>query len=398
MNKIHYGTNTNVYGPGDIKGLTKTALREKLKRQGIDFAVWKDQVVVKLPKTELITTIRDTLEEVASAVGCTGAVIHMSHFTAFNIEFSIAPPHDTLATNLVDDEDVIRVDISLNYSEDHDYYEPESADGATQEVLISHTEVYGSADWTHLFVNLLKKNIKTKQEAAKSSLVNWVFSSDEGARQKTFQIKKTWEMDRTFYPWIETDLKKYYESFVASRSQILVLYGPPGTGKTSFIRDLLCEMNLNAYISYDMKILTSDSTFVEYVSGSLFDAIVIEDADDLLTAERGESNKVIAKILNVSDGLIKLPRKKLIFSTNLENVTDIDRAIIRPGRCFDVMEFREITRDEADAVAASIGIEIKEDKKKYSLAELFYMKDLQECSDPFARKHGETFKKTMGFI
>lgn len=398
MDKLIYGTNTNLYGTGDIKGLTKTTFREKLKQQGVDFAAWKDQLVVKLPKATLLDLLNQALIATAFKHGITQPVIHTGYYSAYNLEVSLAPPHVTQGTSLIDNEDILRVDMHLNYNEEYDYNEPESAEGSTNEVLRATTEVVGRADVVPVFCQELRRLIKDHQEAAKISLVNWVFNSDEGAREKTFAIKKTWEMDRTFYPWIETDLKSYYKSFVESRSQIMVLYGPPGTGKTSFIRDLLCEMNLNAYISYDLKILTSDSTFVNYVTGSIFDAIVIEDADDLLTAERGDANKVIAKILNVSDGLIKLPRKKLIFSTNLENVSDIDRAIIRPGRCFDVMEFRELNRDEAEAAASTLGVNITEDKKKYSLAELFYMKDLQECTDPFARKHGETLKRSIGFI
>lgn len=394
MDKLNFNTSTNLYRPGDIKGLVKTAMRQKFKQKGWNFYASKDEIVVKLPREELLQLITESLTKAANANKIAGEyIISKSHFMNSSIEFSVAV--ESLGeNNLVDNTDVCKIIVDMNYNEEYDY--EEEAPGG--EILMAYFEGVGVESIVRSFDKEFRAALKPKQEESKTSLVNWVFSSDSGAAERTFQIKKDWTIDRSFYPWIETDLLTYYKAFVASRSQIMVLYGPPGTGKTSFIRDFLCEMNINSYISYDLKILTSDSTFVNYVTGSTFDAIVIEDADDLLTSERGDSNKVIAKILNVSDGLIKLPRKKLIFSTNLTNVDEIDPAIIRPGRCFDVMEFRELTRDEAHAAAVTLGVTIETDKDKYSLAELFYLKDIQESSDPFTRKHGEQLKKrSVGF-
>jgi hypothetical protein len=62
-----------------------------------------------------------------------------------------------------------------------------------------------------------------------------------------------------------------------------------------------------------------------------------------------------------------------------------------------VMEFRELTRHEAEEAAKALGTSLSEDKNSYSLAEIFMMKDIQESTDPFARKHG--IKKTsIGFL
>jgi ATP-dependent 26S proteasome regulatory subunit len=42
----------------------------------------------------------------------------------------------------------------------------------------------------------------------------------------------------------------------------------------------------------------------------------------------------MSRFLNISDGLIKLPNKKLVFTTNVTNFENIDSALLRPGRCF----------------------------------------------------------------
>jgi ATP-dependent 26S proteasome regulatory subunit len=90
--------------------------------------------------------------------------------------------------------------------------------------------------------------------------------------------------------------------------------------------------------------------------------------------------------LNVGDGLITVKGKKLVFSTNLPSVNDVDPALIRPGRCFDIVSFRNYTKKEAKALAKKLNIDLKADKEEYSLAEIF---------------HEQTYvkpTKTVGFI
>jgi ATP-dependent 26S proteasome regulatory subunit len=141
-------------------------------------------------------------------------------------------------------------------------------------------------------------------------------------------------------------------------------------------------------------------TFVRYLSDKNFDAIIIEDADELLTAERGDYNKIISKILNVSDGLIKLPKKKLILTTNLEKLNDLDPAIIRPGRCFDVMEFRPFNQQEFTQVADEMGLSLTEEEKnqkRMTLAELYSLREQRQNGDPLLTSHKIKVNK-VGFV
>ena len=46
--------------------------------------------------------------------------------------------------------------------------------------------------------------------------------------------------------------------------------------------------------------------------------------------------------------------RKIIFSTNLPNVGDLDEALIRPGRCFARIHVRNLTAAEAQALAEEI--------------------------------------------
>ena len=77
------------------------------------------------------------------------------------------------------------------------------------------------------------------------------------------------------------------------------------------------------------------------------------------------------KILNASDGLIKLPNKKMIFTANLADDSQIDPALTRPGRCYDVIHFRELTFEEASAAAKAANIQPPKENRNYTLSELF---------------------------
>lgn len=385
--KNQYRLNSSVSYLPELSSFIIAQFRDEIESEtGLSFKCWGDEFPAKMTVEHLLEVIQEAILESVDT--------RLEDIRRLDLGKSVIE-----LTSRSDDLDrtTLKVFLSLNEDQEDYYDESESVVG---EAVIATMEAAGEAETLDNFVKAFKKLLKTVHDESRTSMIRWIFESGNSYRDRTFQITKDWNIDRVYYPWIETDLKTYYQSFMDSNAQILVTYGPPGTGKTSFIRDLICEMNLNAFISYDMKILTSDSTFVRYLTDSIFDAIIIEDADELLTSSRGDSNKIIAKILNISDGLIKLPRKKLIFSTNLQKVSDIDQAIIRPGRCFDVMEFRPLLKEEAQTVCDKIGIELPtKDAKKYSLAELFAEKALRNSTDPFVTHHAEKLKKnTMGFM
>lgn len=74
---------------------------------------------------------------------------------------------------------------------------------------------------------------------------------------------------------------------------------------------------------------------------------------------------------NISDGLIKLPKKKMLFTTNIRNVNNLDQALIRPGRCFDCVTFRALNYEEALEVCEEGNLDLPKENKSYLLTDLF---------------------------
>jgi len=139
-----------------------------------------------------------------------------------------------------------------------------------------------------------------------------------------------------------------------SKASVLIMIGPPGTGKTSLVRDFAYRNKLKTYLTFDESIIASDGFFVDFMTDKKARLLVMEDADVLISSREEERNEQMAKFLNVSDGLVSHEGKKMIFTTNLSDINKIDSALIRPGRCHGVLNFRLLKRDEINDIRSSI--------------------------------------------
>ena len=75
------------------------------------------------------------------------------------------------------------------------------------------------------------------------------------------------------------------------------------------------------------------------------DAFVIEDADYMLLA-RSNGNHDLHRFLAIADGVVRAQGRRIIFTTNLPNINDVDEALLRPGRCFATVRTRPLERSE----------------------------------------------------
>jgi len=156
------------------------------------------------------------------------------------------------------------------------------------------------------------------------------------------------------YPALGEPVARFIERYLAAPESILILQGPPGTGKTRLVRAILAAISrrkaASAKVLYtaDRHALESDRIFLQFVTGE-HDAFVIEDADHILTS-RSSGNEDVHRFLAVADGVVRAQGRKILFTTNLPNVHDIDDALLRPGRCFGTVRTRALNRAEAMAL------------------------------------------------
>jgi len=186
------------------------------------------------------------------------------------------------------------------------------------------------------------------------------------------------------YPYLTSGVNNFIERYLDSPETVLVLQGPPGTGKTRLIRGILGALarrrggHASALYTGDKKTMESDQIFVAFITG-WHDAFVVEDADHLLRP-RADGNENLHRFLTIADGVVRSQGRKIIFSTNLPNVGDLDDALTRPGRCFAHLMTRELSINEAaslyeklvdaGAATATAGVAAS-DAKSLSIAEVY---------------------------
>jgi hypothetical protein len=206
--------------------------------------------------------------------------------------------------------------------------------------------------------------------------IQWAYASSRGIQ--TVYVEEVFEdvVSDKAYPSIVRQygsLKNFVTTYLNSDESILVLQGTPGTGKSRLIRYILAALsmrtkgldqclvgengmpsvdtdedgNTKSLVLYtsDAKALDSEELYAKFIVGEEF-VFVVEDADHVLRP-RSDGNLTLHHFLTISDGIIRNVGRKVIFTTNLPNIGDIDDALIRPGRCFARFSLPGLTKNEA---------------------------------------------------
>lgn len=203
------------------------------------------------------------------------------------------------------------------------------------------------------------------------------FFLNNGVLDMASKVFKTSEFDtlsEAYYPYIDTNIM--FDQFFTGAENILLLVGAPGLGKSKLSTLALKHAYKNpGNLPYD-KLSDNPNLDNQYISAAYVkstdvlandkfwreleryqpDFCIIDDLDymltkrdaDIMTSDDTKKNSFLNQFLSFTDGVEK-HKTKFIITTN-QSYDDIDTALLRKGRLFDILELRELHNDEAKSI------------------------------------------------
>ena len=136
--------------------------------------------------------------------------------------------------------------------------------------------------------------------------------------------------------------------------------------------DSLIEVDVMTQESEGVKVayiknedILSQDIFWNILQEDEYNLVFLDDLDysllprtqNISTSEDIQKNKFISNLLSFTDGIFDSGNKtKFIITTNKE-VGDIDTAVLRKGRTFDILQLRELKNEEAKKIWLNNGLE-----------------------------------------
>lgn len=177
--------------------------------------------------------------------------------------------------------------------------------------------------------------------------------------------------------------------FLKSRDTGLCLFrGEPGTGKSYFLRHLLTSYPNNyIFIPNNVTSHLSSPDFLSFMMENKDSIFILEDCEQVLfNRELNPHNTGISGILNIADGLMSDVLNIKFICTFNTDINNIDKALLREGRCIINYEFKPLTIEKTKFLLNKLGKET-DNCCEMTLAQIYNYKD-QIVSKPTKKKIG----------
>ena len=182
--------------------------------------------------------------------------------------------------------------------------------------------------------------------------------------------------------WHENYVKKLH----SKTSGLTIFEGKPGTGKTFYLRHLMGELKETHRFYFiptaSMGILSKPEFLGFWADQRQYHAskkfvVILEDSDGALMTRGNDNREQVSALLNLADGMLGDFLQLQIICTINCSASDIDSALLRPGRLLCHRVFDRLDYTQASRLAESLGRKLPQ-PRDYSLAEVFAGDDAAE--------------------
>jgi hypothetical protein len=175
------------------------------------------------------------------------------------------------------------------------------------------------------------------------------------------------------FKYIETEMRKENPS-----GRIVILDGPPGTGKTFLVKGLIHSVQEAKFVIIPSNMVSSlASPRMSYLlvnaqkDSKMPIVLVIEDADSCLISRGSDNMSLVDSLLNIGDGLLGSSLDIRIICTTNARKTEIDPAILRPGRLCKHLTIGPLPENHASEIYRRLTGKNKTFSGNATLAEIY---------------------------
>lgn len=162
------------------------------------------------------------------------------------------------------------------------------------------------------------------------------------------------EIDDDLYPGL--NMEALAQAYLRSQESLLFWVGEPGTGKTCAMKRIMQawahkhKHRVTAAYVKDIRVLRRQE-FWSMLSQGHYNFLLLDDMDKALTPreklDKGDPDfNIVENMLSYSNGIIPCPTK--IMASSNSDALEIDNALLRPGRCFDILRLPPLSMKSAE--------------------------------------------------
>lgn len=167
-----------------------------------------------------------------------------------------------------------------------------------------------------------------------------------------------------------------------NKTGIVLLHSEPGCGKTSYLRYLTQKITDKRiiYLPPDIANRLADPDFISFLMNYPDSILIIEDAESCLQKRDVGGNQAVSNLLNSSDGLLGDALKLQVICTFNCEISQIDPALMRPGRLIAKYKFEKLSVDKTNKLMKKLYGEQASSDDSLTLAKIynFEKRDFEE--------------------